>query len=179
MKNAFNLNGPIGLVEVKSMNRKMLIASLGIVAVAMVVAIMMAYPAVSAASLFINGEQNGFPTLSNRNSGIVPNVWLHKMMRGQGCFGLFEVSEGFKDKVLTIAKSDGDVQKLLNDGYSIVNIKPIVKVIVGDDGSVTIKATGAIVTLSKDSARAIVKVDVENAKVTEVITLTKTVITKP
>ena len=100
------------------------------------------------------------------------------MMRGQGCFGLIEVSEGFKDKVINIAKSDEDVQNLLNDGYVITNVRPIVKTIVGDDGSVMMKATDAIVTLNKESARAIVKVDVENAKVTEIVTFTKTTITK-
>ena len=38
------------------------------------------------------------------------------------------------------------------------------------------KATDAVVTLSKESA---VKVNVENAKVTEIVTFTKTTITKP
>lgn len=41
------------------------------------------------------------------------------------------------------------------------------------------KATGAIVTLSKESTRVIVKVDIENAKVTEIVTFTETTITKP
>jgi len=165
-------------VEVKSVDRKkMLIASLSIATIAVAVAIIVTYPTVSAASLFI--EQNNPPAWNNGNLGIVPNGWPHKMMRGQGCFGFFEVSEGFKDKVLSIAKSDKDVQNLLNDGYSVIGVRPIVKAIVGDDGSVTMKATGAIVVLSKDSARTFVKVDVENSKVTEIITLTKTVITKP
>lgn len=62
---------------------------------------------------------------------------------------------------------------------SIINVRPVVKTIVGDDGSVTMKATGAIVTLSKESTRVIVKVDVENAKVTEIVTFTETTITKP
>ncbi|MCS7131301.1 MAG: hypothetical protein NZ934_01010, partial [Hadesarchaea archaeon] len=60
-----------------------------------------------------------------------------------------------------------------------VGVRPIVKAIVKEDGSITMKAIGAIIVLRKDSASAIVKVDVENAKVTEIVTFTKTVITKP
>ncbi|MEM3066317.1 MAG: hypothetical protein QXI81_03185 [Nitrososphaerota archaeon] len=158
----------------------MIIASLSIVAVA--IAIMAIYSvAVNATPPFINGEgnQNGFPALSNGNSEIMPNGLPHKMMLGGGCFGFAEASEGFKDKALNIAKNDEDVQRLLNDGYSVIGIRPIVKAVVEEDGSITMKATGAIVMLRKDSASAIVKVDVENTKVTEIVTLTKTMITKP
>ncbi|MCS7135846.1 MAG: hypothetical protein RMJ14_04140 [Nitrososphaerota archaeon] len=159
--------------------KKMLIVLLSTVAVAVMVAVTATYPVVSATAPLTNVKQTGLPVLDNGNPETVPNVWPYKMMRLQGCFGFVEVSEGFKERVLSIAKSDEDVQNLINDGYNIVGVRPIVKTIVEEDGSITKKATGAIVTLNKDSARAIVKVDVENAKVTEIVILTETTITKP
>lgn len=156
-------------------SKKMLIISLSMVAVAVLIAVMVTQPLVSATTLSINGGQKNFPAFGNGKPNIMPNGWPHRMM----CFGPIEVSEGFKEKVINIIKSDKDVQNLLNDGYSIINVRPVVKTIVGDDGSVTMKATGAIVTLSKESTRVIVKVDVENAKVTEIVTFTETTITKP
>jgi len=106
--------------------------------------------------------------------------WSRGGMRGRGCCGFIEVSEEFKENVINIAENDTDVQNLLNEGYNITEVRPIIKTIVEGDGSVVMKATSAIVMLEKDTtSHAIVKVDVENAKVTEMVILTKTVIEKP
>ncbi|MEM3698089.1 MAG: hypothetical protein QXQ94_11475 [Candidatus Bathyarchaeia archaeon] len=104
----------------------------------------------------------------------------HGGMRGRGCYGSIEVSEEFKENVINIAKSDTDVQNLLNQGYNVTAVKPIIKTVVEGDGTVVTKATSAILMLQKDTTgRAFVTVDVENAKVTEIVILTKTVIQKP
>jgi len=99
-----------------------------------------------------------------------------------GAFGGFraiEVSEEFEQKVTDIAENDTDVQNLLADGYNVTAIRPIIKTVVDADGYVTTKATSAIVMLQKDtSGCASVSVDVENAKVTEIVILTRTVIDK-
>ena len=90
------------------------------------------------------------------------------------------VSQEFKDNVINIAKNDTDVQNLLANGYNITNIRPIIKTTVEADGTVTMKATTAIVMLSQNSTgRAAVTVDVEQAKVTRMVILTRTVIEKP
>lgn len=91
-----------------------------------------------------------------------------------------EVSEEFEANVIDIAKSDEDVQDLLDDGYNITGVRPIIKSVVEGDGSVVTKATSAIVMLEKDTtSRASVWVDLEEAKVTEIVILTRTVIEKP
>jgi hypothetical protein len=99
-----------------------------------------------------------------------------------GGFGAIEVSEEFEQKVTSIAESDSDVQNLLADGYNITAIRPIIKNVVDADGYVTTKATSAIIMLQKDTTDAFgcasVSVDVEAAKVTQVIILTRTVIDK-
>lgn len=103
----------------------------------------------------------------------------HRGMRGQGFYGFIEVSEEFKENIINIAKSDTDVQNLLNEGYNITCVKPVIKAVVEGDRVVTMKATSAILMLEKDAnGRAIVKVDAENAKVTEIVILTKTIIQK-
>jgi len=109
---------------------------------------------------------------------------MHGMSRGrihgQGCYGFIEVSEEFKENVINIAKTDTDVQNLLNEGYNITGVRPIIKTIVEGDGTVVTKATSAILMLQKDTTGlAVVTVDVENAKVTKIVILTKTVIQKP
>jgi|GEM_PF-3025678 len=90
-----------------------------------------------------------------------------------------EVSEEFKQKVINIAKSDADVQKLLNEGYNIVAVRPVIKTMVMGDGTVVTKATGATLLLKKDTTGlAFARVDVENAKLTKIVIITRTVIEK-
>jgi hypothetical protein len=102
---------------------------------------------------------------------------------GQRCVlrigGFVDVSNEFEENVINIAKSDSDVQKLLADGYNITGVRPIIKAKVVANGDVTIKATGAIIMLKKDrTSYATVLIDLEVGKVTQVVTLTRTVIKK-
>jgi hypothetical protein len=100
--------------------------------------------------------------------------------RGWGWEGPITVSQEFKDNIINIAKNDSDVQKLLAEGYNITDVKPIIGATVEADGTVTMKATTAIVILSQNTTgRARVTVDVEQAKVTEIVIWTRTVIEKP
>jgi len=107
--------------------------------------------------------------------------------RHRGEFGGFgsgfipvEVSAEFEEKVTNIAKNDTDVQQLLNEGYNVTRVMPIVKTVIDGDGNVVTKATNATVMLEKDTTgRAIVSVDLEQEQVTQIIILTRTVINKP
>lgn len=101
--------------------------------------------------------------------------------RGIGCERgwAFNVSEEFKNNVISIAENDSDVQKLLTEGYSVDGVRPIINATVKADGNVAIKATSAIVMMSQNTTgRARVWVDVEQAKVTRIEILTMTVIEK-
>jgi len=91
---------------------------------------------------------------------------------------LISVSEEFKENVMSIAKSDSDVQNLLDAGYENTYIQPIIKATVQGNGDVTIKATGAIITLRKNGGRALVQVDLEAGKVTKIVKVEWTVIEK-
>jgi hypothetical protein len=99
---------------------------------------------------------------------------------GLGCNVPITVSQEYKDNVINIAKNDTDVQNLLNDGYNITAVRPIINATVQGDGTVTLKATSAVVTLEKGTTgRASVWVNIEEGKVTRIVILTRTVIEKP
>jgi hypothetical protein len=138
--------------------------------------------------VYANGAANGTGTESNVmfNYGGCPGDGHEFGRRGLGRQGYgwgggtITVSQEYKDNVINIAKNDSDVQTLLADGYNITNVRPIVSAVVEADGTVTMKATTAVVVLEKDTTgRAFVKVNVEEAKVTEIVILTRTVIEKP
>jgi hypothetical protein len=100
--------------------------------------------------------------------------------RGARGFGFIEVSEEFKENVINITESDTDVQALLDDGYNITIVRPIIKTVVDGDGNIVTKATDAIVILSNDeTGKASVWVNLEEARVTEIMIITRTIIEKP
>jgi hypothetical protein len=81
--------------------------------------------------------------------------------------------------VMNIVNNDSDVQNLLTQGYSVQGAIPIIKSVVQGDGTVVTSATNAVVMLANGTAgRAEVYVDVTNAKVTQIVITTRTVITK-
>jgi hypothetical protein len=97
-----------------------------------------------------------------------------------GGFGSIEVSDEFKQTVTNIAENDTDVQNLLADGYNVTSVRPIIKTVIDAEGNVVTKATSAVLALQKDTTgQATVMVDIEEAKVTEIVILTRTVIEKP
>jgi hypothetical protein len=101
-------------------------------------------------------------------------------MGGFGGFGPVEVSEEFKQIVTNIAGNDTDVQNLITDGYNVTSVRPIIKTVIDAEGTVVTKATIAILTLQKDTTgHATVMVDIEQAKVTQIVILTRTLIDKP
>jgi hypothetical protein len=122
----------------------------------------------------------GFMGLADSNITVGKPAMHRGWMRGRGYSGSIEVSEECKENVINIAKNDTDVQNLLNEGYNITSVKPIIKTVVEGDGTVVTKATTAIVTLEKDTTgRAMVWVDLEQGKVTKIAILTLTIIEKP
>jgi len=134
--------------------------------------------------VYANGVTNG--TSTETEPDIMPNYGACPGGRGFGRRGFgwggghITVSQEYKDTVINIAQNDSDVQNLLADGYNITDVRPIISTVVEADGTVTMKATTAIVMLSQNTTgRAFVTVNVEEGKVTEIVILTRTVIEKP
>ena len=96
-----------------------------------------------------------------------------------GGMGNIEVSSEYTANVNTILDGDSDVQDLISQGYNVTSINPIVKNVIEADGTLVTKATTASVTLQNGtSGYATVSVDVEQAKVTQIVIITRTVIDK-
>jgi hypothetical protein len=90
-----------------------------------------------------------------------------------------EISQEYNATVTTILENDTDTANLLSQGYSVITIHPMIRTIVGGDGTITAKATTATVTLTNGTTGfAKVSVDIENSKVTYIETVTRTVIDK-
>jgi len=161
------------VIETERKTKTLMISTLLILAILSGIAVM----------AYANGVTNDTSTESN----IMPNFGgcfssgrgFGRRGFGWGPGGFITVSEEFKDNVINIAQSDSDVQNLLNDGYNITDVRPIISTTVEADGTVTMKATNAILMLSKDTTgRATVWVSIEEAKVTRIEILTRTVIEK-
>ncbi len=101
---------------------------------------------------------------------------------GFGGHGQVQVSDEFKENVTSIASADSDVQDLLNNGYNVTAVTPILQSTVDGNGYVTTRASTAILTLTKDDTnsygRAQVLVNIDQATVTKIYTETRTLIEK-
>jgi hypothetical protein len=124
-----------------------------------------------------NGFNGGPMIMSEPRFGIGP--------RGmERCFGGFDtrtiqVSSDFTANVTNIVNNDSDMQNLLNQGYNITLIRPVISTTISGDGNIVTKASTANVLLQgNNGSRSFVVVDLTQAKVTKIVTLTITEIDK-
>ncbi|MEB3755826.1 MAG: hypothetical protein GSR79_03070 [Desulfurococcales archaeon] len=79
------------------------------------------------------------------------------------------VSDEFRQNVIGILESNTTTADLINNGYNVTMIKPIIQEVVNGDNTIALHATGAIVILhdNNGSHQGNVKVliDLENGKV--------------
>lgn len=95
------------------------------------------------------------------------------------CRGVeIELSEGFREKVLKIASSDTDVQRLLGEGYNVSDIKVThMKLTVQENGQIIIESDKVMLMLTKgEGSRAFVEIDLKAEKVTKITIVNITVI---
>lgn len=143
----------------------------------------------------VNGDTNATTTITTpayNDNGYFMGGSGHG--GGHGCgmdpWTSITVSQGFKDNAINIAKNDTDFRNLLSQGYNITDVRPLINATVEADDTVTLKAASAIITLMQSPTtaqntttttmgRALVWVNIDQAKVTRIVTMTKTVIEKP
>jgi hypothetical protein len=97
---------------------------------------------------------------------------------GFGGFGAIQVSSDFTQNVTSIAKNDSDVQNLISQGFNITSVRPLFTTTIDGNGNVVTKATGANLTLQSTTGRSLVVVDLNQAKVTKIMTSSMTEIDK-
>lgn len=122
-------------------------------------------------------ENNGSNCFHNGQAGFI-GTQTHNGFRS----GQIKVSDEFKENVTNIAEADSDVQELINQGYNVTSVTPILQSTVDGNGYVTTRASTAIVTYTKEdtnsAGRAQVIVNLDEASVTKIYIETKTLIEK-
>jgi hypothetical protein len=134
--------------------------------------------------LFIAGDMGfrgyGGPMGMGRGFGGPRGMFAGNFSNGMmpGGFGSIQVSSDFTQNVTNIVQNDSDVQNLLTQGYNITSIRPVISTVIDGNGNVVANATTANVLLQGTNGRALVIVDLTQAKVTKIVTTTTTVINK-
>jgi hypothetical protein len=123
--------------------------------------------------LFING-----PTGFGDNGGMRRGCRGLGGPGGFGEFGGIQVSSDFTQNVTNIARNDTDVQNLISQGFNITSVRPIISMVVDGNGNIATKASSAVLTLHDATGRSLVVVDLNQAKVTKIVTITMTEIDK-
>lgn len=94
-----------------------------------------------------------------------------------GGMGNIEVSSEYTANVNAILDNDTNIQNLISQGYNVTSINPTIKNVIEGNGTIATQATTAIVTLQNGtSGYATANVDLEQAKVTQIVIITRTVI---
>ena len=103
----------------------------------------------------------------------------HRGFGGIGGFRNIQVSSDFTQNVTNILRSDSDVQNLISQGYNVTTIRPVISTVIDGNGNIATKASTANVLMQGDNgSRSFVVVDLSQAKVTKIVTLTVTEIDK-
>jgi hypothetical protein len=103
----------------------------------------------------------------------------HRIGLGNLGQGSIQLSSEFTQNVTNIANADSDVQNLLTQGFNITSIRPKISTVIDAKGNLVTKASTADLTLiGNNGSRALVVVDLSQAKVTKIVTLTVTEIDK-
>jgi hypothetical protein len=88
------------------------------------------------------------------------------------------VNPDYITNITNIVKNDSDVSTLISQGYNITAVHPVISTVIDGNGNVTTKATTASVLLQGANGRALIVVDLGQAKVTKITEFTVTVINK-
>lgn len=158
------------------MNRKSLVA---VSAIALALAILVATSAVLAHAKGVSSEESvprGLLASSERGAKLLP--WLRWLWPAKPLKPPVEVSEEYRERVLEIIRRDPDTAKLLEEGYNVTHVRPIIKAYVGADGSVTLRADQALVVLRKDRSLALALVDLREGRVVRIAIISATLIEK-
>ena len=89
-----------------------------------------------------------------------------------------QVSSDCTQNATNIAKNDTDVQNLISQGFNITSVRPVIITVIDGNGNIITKAASAHLTLQSATGRSLVVVDLNQAKVTKIVTLTVTEIDK-
>ncbi len=113
-------------------------------------------------------------------NGAATGVGFQRMLRhlhmfppgkglGLGVGAALELSDELKEGVLAILKEDSNVSELLNEGYNVTAIIPLIKLVVQGDGSIALEVVKVWVNLHKEGEGVVhVLLDYEKGEVVKI-----------
>lgn len=106
-------------------------------------------------TIISTGSHNDtMPPFSDMRNMLSENLICQEFGTGRGreshAYNSYVLSTEYKQTINDILSSDSDVQNLISQGYNVTSIMPQVKNVIGADGSVTAKATTALVILNTE-----------------------------
>lgn len=110
--------------------------SIGIIAAVIITSVLLTTYMANANSLYSLTDDTGKVQQARRANlrfMLKARKWINSI-KGRNCLRSLELSEEFKENVMTIINEDPDVQNLLNEGYEVVKMKPIIKAVIEGDG---------------------------------------------
>jgi hypothetical protein len=114
---------------------------------------------------FRGGSQDGV-----NGSGMMTRDGNFSGPGGYGQRGHIQVSSEYIANVTNIAKADTDVQNLLNNGYNITSVRPVISTTIDGNGNVVTKASNAELVLQSTTDKVTVIVNLDQAKVIKIVT---------
>lgn len=118
-------------------------------------------------------------TRAQSNNRISWDTSVQFDFKARKCFGCklgplrstFQISAEYNETINEVLRANDDTCNLLNQGYRVVLIRPIVKAYVQGDGTVSLRGPQAIVVLSNNSTAAVYLINVDTREVTHVATV--------
>jgi hypothetical protein len=148
---------------VRALNKK--VAYGAIIVIALAVAIGGAWALASAQS--IDNETCG--QAHTTRLGLKARTWFE--WRWGLPSRLVQVSLEYNETVMDILRSNEETSELLNQGYNVVSIRPVIRAYIEGDGTVVFKAQQALVVLSNGSVTVMYLVDISSRAVTHIATI--------
>lgn len=147
------------------MNRKLTIT---LAATLIIVAVVAGYVVVASA------QENSNTTTTTPVSQTPTSQWIRfegeKELRMKWfkspLFQGIEVSPEYNTTVLNVLESNSETSQLLNQGYQVALIRPVIKAYISGNGDVTFKATQAIVELTNSTNTYVYSIDIANNSAT-------------
>lgn len=136
-----------------------------------VIAVMVAVGSGYVMSAYAQESNNNATT--NTNSATPRMPWMpfehkkfEKGLRGGLRIPVIEVSPEYNSTVINVLRSNTETSQLLDRGFSVKAINPLIRAYVGANGEVTLKATQAVVVLTNGTVAYTYLVDISNNAVT-------------
>jgi len=82
-----------------------------------------------------------------------------------------QISSEYNETLMNILNTNSDAKSLLDQGYSVVSVRPLVTAYVQGDGTVSFKAEKAVVVLSNGNVVVAYIVDIVSRSVTHIATI--------